>query len=125
MKLTILATSDMHGYVMPMNYADATDQPYGVAKVATKIKELTAAAPGPVIKIENGDFIQGSPLSYYVAKQGDQNPATLTQVVNQIGYDVGLLGNHEFNYGPDYLQKAINSYEHPILAANVLGENGR
>ena len=125
MKLTILATSDMHGYVLPTNYADTTDQPYGVAKVATKMKELTAAATGPVIKIENGDFIQGSPLSYYVAKQGEQNPALLTQVVNQIGYDVGLLGNHEFNYGPEYLQKAINSYEHPILAANVLGENGR
>ncbi|WP_270520851.1 bifunctional metallophosphatase/5'-nucleotidase [Enterococcus asini] len=125
MKLTILATSDMHGYVLPTNYADTTDQPYGVAKVATKMKELTAAATGPVIKIENGDFIQGSPLSYYVAKQGEQNPALLTKVVNQIGYDVGLLGNHEFNYGPEYLQKAINSYEHPILAANVLGENGR
>lgn len=125
MKLTILATSDMHGYVLPTNYADTTDQPYGVAKVATKMKELTADATGPVIKIENGDFIQGSPLSYYVAKQGEQNPALLTQVVNQIGYDVGLLGNHEFNYGPEYLQKAINSYEHPILAANVLGENGR
>lgn len=127
MKLTILATSDMHGYVLPTNYAEVgQDLPIGVAKVATKMQERQlAAGADAVLKIENGDFIQGSPLSYYIAKQPQHTAADLTQVINQLGYDVGVLGNHEFNYGIDYLQQAIASYQHPILAANVLGANGR
>lgn len=125
MQLTILATSDMHGYIQPTNYAEkGADLPFGTAKVVTKMQELTAQADGPVIKIENGDFIQGSPLSYYAAKQ-KQDPAEITKVINHMGYDVGLLGNHEFNYGLPYLEKAIKSYQHPILAANVLGKDGQ
>ena len=58
----VLETSDMHGYVYPTNFADDTEQGFGVAKVATKMKELRQAATGPVVTIENGDFIQGSPL---------------------------------------------------------------
>src|SRR5699024_589333 len=116
MKLTILATSDMHGYVLPTNYAEVgQDLPIGVAKVATKMQERQlAAGADAVLKIENGDFIQGSPLSYYIAKQPQHTAADLTQVINQLGYDVGVLGNHEFNYGIDYLQQAIASYQHPI-----------
>ena len=90
MKITFLETSDMHGYVYPTNF--------GVAKIATKMKELRQAATGPVVTIENGDFIQGSPLSYYIAKS-QHSVAALTAVVNHLDVDVHVLGNHEFNYG--------------------------
>lgn len=110
MQITFLETSDMHGYVYPTNFADDHDLAIGAAKVATKLKQLKAEADGPVVMIENGDFIQGSPLSYYIAKS--QHPvAELTKVINHMAYDVHVLGNHEFNYGLTYLQEAIASYQ--------------
>ncbi|MGM0214531.1 bifunctional metallophosphatase/5'-nucleotidase [Enterococcus sp. AZ109] len=124
MKLTFLETSDMHGYVYPTNYAGEHDLALGAAKVATKLKQLRAQAAGPVISIENGDFIQGSPLSYYLS-QSQHQVKELTTVINQMAYDVQLLGNHEFNYGIDYLQAAIASYQAPVLAANILNEDGQ
>lgn len=123
MRITFLETSDMHGYVYPTNYAGEHNLAIGAAKVATKLKELRAQAAGPVITIENGDFIQGSPLSYYIA-QGARPVTALTKVINQMDYDVQMIGNHEFNYGLDYLRGAIASYQAPVLAANVLNEAG-
>lgn len=123
MKITFLETSDMHGYVYPTNFADDTEQGFGVAKVATKMKELRQAATGSVVTIENGDFIQGSPLSYYIAKS-QHSVAALTAVVSHLDVDVHVLGNHEFNYGLPYLQEAIASYQTPVLAANILNEAG-
>ncbi|OTN77634.1 hypothetical protein A5886_002734 [Enterococcus sp. 8G7_MSG3316] len=123
MKITFLETSDMHGYVTPTNYSDDQEQGFGTAKVATKMKQLKAEADGPVITIENGDFIQGSPLSYYIAKS-QHHVSALTAPVNLLDVDVHVLGNHEFNYGLDYLKEAITSYQSPVLAANILNENG-
>ncbi|WP_461198016.1 bifunctional metallophosphatase/5'-nucleotidase [Enterococcus sp. N249-2] len=123
MKITFLETSDMHGYVAPTNFSDDQEQGFGTAKVAAKMKQLKAEANGPVITIENGDFIQGSPLSYYIAKS--QHPvAALTAPVNQLGVDAHVLGNHEFNYGLDYLKEAISSYQSPVLAANIVNDTG-
>lgn len=127
MELTILATSDLHGYILPSNFGSRQqDLPFGVAKVATILKEEQKKAQGPVILIENGDFIQGSPLSYYIAKRRKtEDPTDLMATLNTIGYDVGLLGNHEFNYGTDYLKKAIQAVNYPVICANILNEAGK
>ena len=125
MKVTILATSDMHGYILPTNFSEkGMDLPFGTAKVATVMHKMKQEAQGPVIQIENGDFIQGSPLSYYIRKKDEVGVEALTAIPNHMGYDVGVLGNHEFNYGMEYLKEAIASYQYPILAANVLDKEG-
>ena len=125
MEIKIIETSDMHGYVLPTNYAERNlDLGFSTAKAATIIKKIKAEAKGPVIQIENGDFIQGSPLSYYVRKQGHHVANDLTKVLNYLEYDLGILGNHEFNYGLDYLREAIESYNHPIICANILSKTG-
>ena len=124
MKLTFLETSDMHGYVYPTDYSGKKNLAFGAAKVAAKLKELRAQAAGPVITIENGDFIQGSPLSYYLAKE-KSSAKELTKLINLMAYDVQVIGNHEFNYGIDYLKEAIESYHAPVLAANILNEAGQ
>lgn len=73
-----------------------------------------------VIKIENGDILQGSALAYYLAKKAKEGIKDLVNVTNSFGYDVGLLGNHEFNYGLEYLETYVKQVNYPILAANVL-----
>ncbi|WP_414838570.1 bifunctional metallophosphatase/5'-nucleotidase [Carnobacterium sp. TMP28] len=124
MKLTILATSDIHGYVRPCNFSSKKeDKPFGALKVAAVLKKEKQRARGPVLTVENGDFIQGSPLSYYIAKhRGAMKPDDLSNVLNRMAYDVGIIGNHEFNYGQNYLRQAISAAHYPVLSANILNE---
>lgn len=126
MELTILATSDVHGYIEPSNFSSRNQNlPFGLAKAATVIKAEQEKAVGPVILIENGDFIQGSPLSYYIAKRrAKEDPTPLVAGLNTIQYDVGILGNHEFNMGLAYLNQAIQAVNHPVICANILNEAG-
>jgi 2',3'-cyclic-nucleotide 2'-phosphodiesterase/3'-nucleotidase len=120
MKLTILVTSDVHGYLYPRNYLnDSMDLPNSLFKAATVIEEERAKAEGPVLLMDNGDFIQGSPLSQYV-EENHQSPKVLIDALNNLNYDVGVLGNHEFNYGLDYLKAGIETANHPVLSANIL-----
>ncbi|MFC6275157.1 bifunctional metallophosphatase/5'-nucleotidase [Levilactobacillus tangyuanensis] len=129
MKLTILSTSDTHGYVFPTNYVKkGSHQGFGLARAATVLAQEQAAAKvdGTVLTVENGDFLEGSPLAYYVARvQPDRNPQALMSIYNQIDYDCGILGNHEFNYGQAYLQAAIREAKRPILCANILDHTGK
>lgn len=124
MKLTILATSDIHGYIYPTDYREAiADQPMGLLKASEIIRNEREKAVGEVVLIENGDFIQGSPLAQYVnEKIGD--PAELVEVLNELKVDAGVIGNHEFNFGIDYLKAAIAEVNHPVLSANILKEDG-
>ncbi|PWG00440.1 bifunctional metallophosphatase/5'-nucleotidase [Levilactobacillus bambusae] len=125
MKIKILSTSDVHGYLYPTNYStpdNVTD--YGMLKAATIINRLktTAADDEVVIAIENGDWLQGSPLTSYVAKKmppADQR--IMTEITARMAMDAGILGNHEFNYGLDYLRAGESGRNYPILGANILG----
>ncbi|MCX2454818.1 bifunctional metallophosphatase/5'-nucleotidase [Lacticaseibacillus nasuensis] len=119
MKLTILSTSDTHGYVLPTDYMRRDqDLPFSLAKAKTVIDQVKATAD-EVLTVENGDWLQGSPLAYYAARV-HPDPAQLTAGYAAVGYDLGILGNHEFNYGSEYLQQAISGLNYPILCANIL-----
>lgn len=119
MKLTILSTSDTHGFVLPTNYVKRDQNlPFSLAKAKTVLDAQKAMAEGPVLTIENGDWLQGSPLAYYAAKM-NRKPEQLTQIYNAVGYDAGIIGNHEFNYGSDYLRQALATLNYPTLNANI------
>ena len=124
MDVTILATSDVHGYIYPTNFNTRNqNQPFGLAKLATLIEEIKSSANGPVVTIDNGDFLQGSPLTYFVAKHPElDQKKVLMEAFNLAHYDVSIIGNHEFNYGRDYLEDALSYMKHPVLAANIIDE---
>lgn len=117
MQLTILSTSDTHGFVLPTNYAQRDQSlPFGLTRAATVLAQHQNAA---TLTIDNGDWLQGSPLAYYAARIA-KDATKLTAAYDAVGYDAGILGNHEFNYGANYLQKAIAKLNYPILCANIL-----
>ncbi|MBM6615988.1 bifunctional metallophosphatase/5'-nucleotidase [Desemzia sp. RIT804] len=125
MELTILETSDLHGYLFPTTYQERDmNEPFGILKAATVFKEELRKANGPVFVVENGDYIQGSSLSYYLAKQR-KDPSELMQALNAMEYDVGVLGNHSFNYGLDYLKKGIAAANFPVMSANILNAQNK
>ncbi|MCL0312587.1 bifunctional metallophosphatase/5'-nucleotidase [Apilactobacillus sp. TMW 2.2459] len=125
MKINILTTSDTHGFVFPTNYVNNRDKmPFGMLKAATCINSLRKQLDN-VVTIDNGDFLEGSPLAYYIAKVLNQSsPKQIDDVFNMMHYDYGILGNHEFNYGVNYLRNTINESNRKFLCANILNEQG-
>lgn len=117
MKLVIYQTSDLHGYVYPTNYV--TKQPLGILKIGSFIKkdELNYDAS---LKIDCGDLVQGSALTHYLYKH-DMKTNPIIEGLKNIKYDAYVLGNHEFNYGLDYLNKSYSTVENKIINANIDG----
>ncbi|MBH0168900.1 bifunctional metallophosphatase/5'-nucleotidase [Fictibacillus sp. 18YEL24] len=115
----IYVTSDIHGYVLPLTYANNEKADIGLAKMAALIKENMSNHLNTFL-IDNGDLIQGTPLTYYHAKteQSDVNP--MVHVLNELNYDAAIIGNHEFNYGLPYLYKTIEESKFPWLSANIV-----
>ncbi|MDU3722261.1 MAG: bifunctional UDP-sugar hydrolase/5'-nucleotidase [Clostridium celatum] len=117
MKIAIYQTSDLHGYVYPTNYVK--EQPLGILKIGSYIlddeKKYDAS-----LKIDCGDLIQGSALAHYLSKQKlKKNP--ILEGLEFIGYDAYILGNHEFNYGQEYLNTSYKLVEDKIINANIEG----
>ncbi|HPW31262.1 MAG TPA: bifunctional metallophosphatase/5'-nucleotidase, partial [Rhodoferax sp.] len=78
-------------------------------------------APNSLL-FDNGDLLQGNPMGDYVAKvkplkDGETHPAY--RVMNQMGYDAANIGNHEFNYGLDFLRRSLKGANFPYVNANV------
>ena len=130
-RLTVLGTTDLHGNVFNWDYFknqefdNATHDDIGIAKVATLVKAARRRwnKRGPVLLLDAGDTIQGTPLAYYYARikpitAGGTHP--MAAAMNIMGYDAAALGNHEFNYGIDLLRTYESQLDFPLLGANVV-----
>lgn len=121
-KLRILETTDLHSNMMNYDYyQDKEVLNFGFAKTATLIKKAKEEAPNSLL-FDNGDLIQGSPMGDYIAKvnkleNGEVHP--VYKAMNLMGYDAGNLGNHEFNYGLDFLDRTLKGAKFPYVNANV------
>ena len=115
--LNILQTSDVHGYIYPYSYADSKNANHGFAKLHTLIKSLRTEN---TILIDTGDTIQGSPFTYFHAKYFKNQKNPITKIMNIMKYDYVTIGNHEFNYGREYMNHYYNGLKAKILNANIL-----
>ncbi|MFJ5741616.1 bifunctional 2',3'-cyclic-nucleotide 2'-phosphodiesterase/3'-nucleotidase [Bacillus cereus] len=125
--LRILETSDIHVNLMNYDYYQTkTDNKVGLVQTATLVNKAREEAKNSVL-FDDGDALQGTPLGDYVANKikDPKNPVDpsythpLYRVMNLMKYDVISLGNHEFNYGLDYLNKVIEKTDFPVINSNV------
>ncbi len=126
--LTIFGTTDVHGSVFNWDYfsdsvpAKDADQ-RGLSRVASAISEARAAVGAEsVLVLDNGDAMQGTPLTYLAAEHPERLASTIhpmAEAFNTIRYDAQNLGNHEFNYGLDTLSRYKSELNAPLLGANV------
>jgi 2',3'-cyclic-nucleotide 2'-phosphodiesterase / 3'-nucleotidase len=120
--LRLMETTDIHVNLMPYDYyADKPNDTLGLARTASLIDSIRAEA-GNSMLIDNGDLLQGSPMGDYMAykkgiKAGDLHP--VMKAMNVLGYDCGTLGNHEFNYGLDFMFNTLAAANFPIVCANL------
>ena len=125
--LRILETSDIHVNLMNYDYYQTkTDNKVGLVQTATLVNKAREEAKNSVL-FDDGDALQGTPLGDYVANKikDPKNPVDpsythpLYRVMNLMKYDVISLGNHEFNYGLDYLKKVTSKTKIPVINSNV------
>lgn len=121
-QLAFYIVSDVHGYLFPTDYQDKTQRlPMGLLHTKAIIEEDSAQYKN-TIRIDNGDFLQGSPIGHYLAKERE-SAEQLAAIYNQFVFDLGVIGNHEFNFGLNYLKDTLADLDYPVLSANIL-ENG-
>lgn len=116
--IAILHTNDVHCGVDQTfdegtGKAAATATSIGYAGVSQALKDAEAAyGAGNVTLVDAGDAVQGKPLG--TLSQG----ADLVDIMNQVGYDLAIPGNHEFDYGMDQLHELVNRSNATYLSCN-------
>lgn len=111
--LKIYFTSDMHGFVYPTDYADNNKKPIGMLNVINSFTK-----DDNTLIIDGGDTIQGSPFTTFLTNE-EFTKHPIAEVMNAGKYDYVTLGNHDFNYGYENLQKYLDNLEGKCLCANV------
>jgi 5'-nucleotidase len=109
--ITILHTNDTHSQIDPLPANDANAGKGGVARRATLVKRVRKENPNTLL-VDAGDVLQGSP--YFNFYKGEVE----YKAMSAIGYDVGTLGNHEFDNGVDALAAALKFANFDIVSAN-------
>ena len=116
--IVVLGTTDLHGNIFPIDYYTNKPDNRGLAKIATLIKQVRRETPN-VVLIDSGDTIQGTPLEYYHNKKNNQPRDPMMLAMSALGYDAMAVGNHEYNFGLQVLEKARSEAKFPWLSANT------
>jgi 5'-nucleotidase len=109
--ITILHTNDTHSQIDPLPPNDKNAGKGGVARRATLVKRIRKENPNTLL-IDAGDVLQGTP--YFNFYKGEVE----YKAMSAIGYDVGTLGNHEFDNGVEALAAALKFANFDIVSAN-------
>lgn len=113
-ELKIYFTSDLHGYIYPTDYVERNEKNIGLLNIINQFNK-----DGNTLIIDAGDTIQGSPFTNYLSNSKfDIHP--IATIMNTGGYDFITLGNHDFNYGKEYLKKYLDNLNANCLCTNVI-----
>ena len=124
-ELIVAATTDVHGWLRGWDYyANAPDTTRGLTRAATIVDSLRAAHPGRVILVDAGDLLQGNPLAYTAARVSTDTLSPIVAAMSAMQYDAAAIGNHEFNYGVPFLDRAVAQARFPFLSANTYRVDG-
>ena len=116
-KLRIIATSDLHGKMVPWEYALNAESPVGsMAQLATALAEYRTP---DTLLVDAGDTIQENSADLFAESDGVH---PMVQALNTIGYDIWVTGNHDYDYGMDVLRKTIADIKAKTLTGNVYNE---
>ena len=113
--IKILGTSDVHGRVMAWNYAaDEEDKSGSYAQISTLVKKIREKNKN-VILVEVGDAIQDN----WIEKFAMTPKHPIPEILNYMGYDIFVPGNHEFNFGMPTLSNILRDMKCKKLTANL------
>ncbi len=120
---TILHTNDEHSALLPEPLVDYRPGENGnttggfarLSRLVGGIREAKSNIGEPVVLVSAGDIVGGSPY-YWLVLNGETPEISLMQ---QIGYDVITIGNHDFDYGPEILARYFLRAGYPQANAST------
>jgi 2',3'-cyclic-nucleotide 2'-phosphodiesterase/3'-nucleotidase len=119
-ELKLVETSDIHGNYLPYNYVELRERDGGLSRIYSYLKQERQKYGHNLLLIDNGDVIEGHPVSYYYNYIDTVSPHVAAEIMNYMQYDAGNLGNHEIETGLPVLSRWIRECNFPVLSANVV-----
>jgi 2',3'-cyclic-nucleotide 2'-phosphodiesterase/3'-nucleotidase len=113
--ISILHTTDLHGHILPTSDYDRNSDLGGLARCVTQIRRWRRQN-GNSMLIDVGDVYQGTDVA--LRSKGE----LMIDLFNYLKYDAWIVGNHEFDWGIEPFQQALQRSTMPVLAANTLLE---
>ena len=125
--MRLIGLTDLHANLYPYDYyRDRPDNSVGLARAASLIAEARSECSNCLL-FDNGDILQGTPLGDFAAAAIIRDASAIHPVIaamNRLDYAVATLGNHEFNYGLEALERAYAQARFPVVCCNVLRPDG-
>ena len=118
-RIQILASTDLHGCVLPQDTYSLKPEAKGWARLAALIRERRAANPNTLL-LDCGDTLQGEPLNYVRMRLHPELPEPSLAVMNDLGYAAMAVGNHDYDWGLEALRRAEKEARFPFLSANTV-----
>lgn len=115
--ITILHTTDLHGFIWPVTDYNGNENVGGLLRLASAIEAERADAEN-VLLLDSGDTYQGGPESFLTEGR------MVTRALDWLGYDAWVLGNHEFDWGLEWLKGMLGEGTTPALGANIAPRPG-
>ena len=111
--ISILHTTDLHGHILPTSDYDGNPDRGGMARCVTQIRHWQQENPNSLL-IDVGDVYQGTEVG--LRSKGE----LMIDLFNHLKYDAWIIGNHEFDWGIEPFEQALQKSTMPVLAANTL-----
>ena len=122
-QIRIIFTTDIHGNYFPYDFRHEHWGKGSLQRVHAFVAQQLKANPISTILIDGGDILQGEPTAYYINSQSTPEHHSVADMVNFIGYDVGVIGNHDIETGHAVFDSYVENCNFPILGANAIRED--
>lgn len=119
-KLRIIETSDVHGCFFPYDFINRRPMKGSMARVSSYVKELRKTYGENLLLFDNGDILQGQPTCYYCNYVNTDLENVAAKVINYLGYNAQIFGNHDVETGHAVYDKWIRDIKCPVLGANMI-----
>jgi 5''-nucleotidase/2'',3''-cyclic phosphodiesterase and related esterases len=117
--LSVYATSDIQGNMLPVYSADAKFKLGSVSRVAAILKEARSS-----LGDNNVLYVDGGDLHYHTTLADITKGIASVAVFNQLGLDATVLGSHDFDFGIDNILKLANYANYSMLSSNTYYDYG-
>ena len=123
--IKIIFTSDIHGNYFPYDFRHEKRGKGGLQKVYAYVEAIRREKHEEnLILVDGGDILQGEPTAYYFNNiDTEPNQHKVADMCNFIGYDVGVIGNHDIETGHKTFDRFISGCKFPILGANAISND--